>query len=114
MFYLPLTTEQKRHLSPTGERVWTADEIEIMRRNLRAYDRVRTILTRRCKVPDCGYVISSLEESFAVPKIGEVCGVCYHMFQALQSPGLRLKWYFFNLHEEWEKDQTKRRDRMGL
>jgi hypothetical protein len=96
--------------------------IEVIKANVAFYDKVRTILTRRCKAPDCGYVISSIEESFAVPGVGSVCGVCYHMYEALTGtriydlPGLKNPYYFRNLHEQWaiEKSDPKRRDRLGL
>ena len=89
---------------------------EIILKNVRFYDKIRTILTHRCKAPNCGYMISALEDSFAVPGIGSVCGVCYHMYEALLSPGLKNPYYFRALHEQWarEKSDPKRWDRLGL
>lgn len=90
--------------------------MDVIKRNVAFYDKTREILTRRCRVPDCNYVISSLEESFGVPEVGSVCSLCYYMYQALQSPGLKRPFYFLNLHEQWmkDKDDWKRRDRLGL
>ena len=89
---------------------------EVIIRNVAFYDKIRTILTRRCRAPGCGYVISSIEESYGVPEYGSVCHVCYEMYQALQSPRLKNLFYFMNLHEQWkkEKDDWRRRDRLGL
>jgi hypothetical protein len=97
--------------------------IEVIKRNVAYYDKMRRILIRRCRAPNCGYVISEkIEESFAVPGVGSVCGVCYHMYEALTGtriydlPGLKNPYYFRNLHEQWvmEKSDPKRRDRLGL
>lgn len=89
---------------------------EVIQANVAFYDKVRAVLSRRCKVPDCGYVISSLEESFSVPEYTLVCGVCYHMHEALQHPGLKNVFYFRNLHQDWKKDRDdpRRKDRLGL
>jgi len=88
----------------------------VVKANVAFYDKIRTILTRRCKAPDCGYVISALEDSFAVPGVGSVCGACYHMYEALSSPSLKNPYYFRMLHEQWvrEKSDPKRWDRLGL
>lgn len=104
---------------------WKLGELgaaEIIKTNVAFYDKIRTILTRRCKAPDCGYVISALEESFTVPGVGSVCGVCYYMHEALLAgpqyglPGLKNPYYFRTLHEQWvrEKSDPKRWDRLGL
>jgi rubredoxin len=95
---------------------------EVIKANVAFYDKMRRILTRRCKAPDCGYVISAADESFALPGIGSVCGVCYFMYEALMGipsyglPGLKNPYYFRSLHEQWvmEKSDPKRRDRLGL
>lgn len=89
---------------------------QVMKDNVAFYDKVRSILTRRCKVPDCGYTISSIENSYSVMGVGEVCGVCYWMDFALQSPGLKNIFYFKRLHDQWVADNNdkNRRDRLGL
>lgn len=89
----------------------------IIRENCKVYDRIRAILSKRCGAPDCGYMLSSLEESFAVPDFGAVCGVCYHMYHALQAPGLANKFYFRQLHDQWKeeiKEFRATRRRLGL
>jgi hypothetical protein len=93
---------------------------EIMRENCAFYDKIRGILSKRCAVPDCDYVISSLrveESDFVLPGFGNVCGLCFYMHYALQHPGLRDIYYFRKHHEQWMKDNEgnqKGRDRMGL
>src|ERR1700676_2963525 len=95
---------------------------QIMRENCAFYDKIRSILFKRCAAPGCGYVISSLrleEGGFSLPGYGEVCGVCFYMHHALQHPGLRDIFYFRKHHEQWLKDnnegnQQRGRDRMGL
>lgn len=89
---------------------------QVMKDNVAFYDKVRSILSRRCKAPGCGYVLSSIEQSFSIIGIGEVCGVCYWMDFALQSPGLKNIFYFKRLHDQWESDKNdkNRRDRLGL
>ena len=118
MFYRPLIEAEKRRLDSKGWRVWTQTELDIIKRNVGFYDRVRGILSRRCKVPDCGYTISSRGEegSFALPEFPEVCELCFHMHYALQSADMRNKYYFRNLHDEWRREQNdpKRKDRLGL
>lgn len=89
----------------------------IIQKNCKVYDKIRAVLSRRCKAPDCGYMISSLEESFGVPDFGEVCGVCFHMYHALQSPFLSNKFYFRDHHDQWKKELAEfkaMRRRLGL
>ena len=103
----------------TFTRKWKLGEpgaAEVILKNVADYDRVRGILPRRCKVPDCGYVIANLtgQEMLELPEFGPVCGVCYYMHSALQSIGLKSPYYFRNLHQEWKREQKEGRGRMGL
>lgn len=94
---------------PSSQKTWRLGSpgVEaVMRTNCAFYDKVRTILTRRCKVPDCGYVISSIEECFSLPEIGDVCALCYHMYQALSNPGLKNPFYFKQHHAAWVKENS--------
>ena len=93
---------------------------EVIKQNVAYYDKMRRILISRCRAPNCGYVVSAkVEERFAVPGVGSVCGVCYYMYEALtgmrmyELPGLKNPYYFHNLHEQWvrEKSEPKRWER---
>lgn len=118
MFYRPLIDAEKQRLDSEGWRVWSTEEIEIMKRNCAFYDKIRGILSRRCKLPDCGFVVSSRagDPIFSLPDFADVCEVCFTMHTALQHPGLKSIFYFRNLHQEWKREQNdpKRRDRLGL
>jgi hypothetical protein len=104
---------------------WKLDDPEAQKamiENCAFYDKIRDIFPKRCAVPDCGYVLSSLrtEEGggeFVLPGFGNVCGLCFYMHYALQHPGLKDVFYFRKHHEQWLKDNEgnqKGRDRMGL
>lgn len=81
----------------------------VMKENVAVYDKLRTILSRRCPVPDCGYMLTSVEgfESYGLPGYGDVCALCYHMYHALQGPGMKSPFYFRQLHDQWLKDNGK-------
>jgi hypothetical protein len=101
------------------KREWKFDDPEatkVIAKNVADYDRMRMILPRRCKVPDCGYVIAALtgQDIFELPDFGPVCGVCYHMHAALQAPGLKNIYYFRWAHDAWKRSQNEGRGRMGL
>lgn len=118
MQYVPLTEKQKSRLDANGNRIWTEEETETIRRNLVFYDRVRHTLERRCRVPDCNYVVSSRQEDpdYALPEFASVCGACFYMHEALQHPKLKNIFYFRRLHEAWKKEMNdpKRNDRLGI
>jgi hypothetical protein len=102
-----------------NKREWKFDDpaaAKVIAKNVADYDKMRTVLPRRCKVPDCGYVIAALtgNEIYELPEFGMVCGVCYHMHTALQAPGLKNIYYFRHLHEAWKRERDQGRGRMGL
>lgn len=116
--FQPLTSEQKSRLDEKGNRVWTNEELKIIRNNLAAHDGIRNIRQRRCAVRDCRFVIGGMKENFALPVLGDVCEICYYMFQALKHFRLKDTNYFVNLHDQWKRDNDyndpKRRDKLGL
>lgn len=84
----------------------------VMKRNCAVYDKLQEILSRRCQAPLCNYMLSSMQaEQFGVPGFGDVCALCYYMYQALQSPDMKNKFYFRQLHEQWVKDNTPEKPR---
>lgn len=115
--FVPLTNDQKHRLDAHGNRIWTEQEIRTIKSNLVTHDYIRTVLSRRCGVKDCRFVIKSTKESFALPHFSDVCEVCYHMWYALKSPALKNMDYFVQLHDKWQKDiddSQRKRDRLGL
>ena len=100
--------------------------------NVYEWDRLRRILSARCII--CGFVVSSDEKHVKelVFKCDNtqcnchkmygaishrVCDMCYHMFHALYANyGLKNMNYFkvIDEKEKSERDDPKRRDRLGL
>ncbi len=100
--------------------------------NVYECDRLRRILSSRCRI--CDYVLSRDER--AVRELvficneadcdcknmygaisHQVCNLCYDMFHALYiNYGLKIANYFKNLDEKDKKDREdpRRRDRLGL
>src|SRR5260370_11011417 len=114
--FIPLTVSQKHRLDTNGNRIWTKQEINTMHNNLILHDGLRKIYDRRCRVPDCQFVIGPEKENFALPDFHNVCEICYHMYYALTNIMLRNTRYFANLHDQWKRDHDdpKRGDRLGL
>ncbi len=105
--FIPLTVEQQRRLDANGNRIWTEQEVRLMKANLATHDYARTILTRRCGVEDCRFVIKSTKESLALPHFSDVCEVCYYMWHALKNSLLKNANYFIQLHDQWKKDNDQ-------
>jgi hypothetical protein len=84
--------------------------------NVHEYDRVRRVLTARCKV--CDYVVSRDPKAVReLSMIGEVCNLCYDMYHALYvNYGLRNMNYFkeIDARERRDNDDKNRRDKLGL
>ena len=114
----PLTDAQKKRLDSHGNRIWTDMENRAMNLNLAHYDRVRSILSRRCGVPDCRFTVCGTKdnEGYALPNFSDVCDACYHMYYALKNPRLKNGNYFLELHNKWvrERDDPNKKDRLGL
>lgn len=61
----------------------------LLQSNVRGYDRIFEQLPNRCSAPGCGYPIRDTTENFRVVLYGDVCNLCYQMYQAaLIRPGL--------------------------
>jgi hypothetical protein len=70
--------------------------------NARFLDNRRRALFGRCKALGCGQTLANPSRSFAVTNYGDVCDVCWDMYQALRSPiYLKDHLYFTKLHNEW-------------
>jgi hypothetical protein len=98
----------------------TPEAEEIMKSNVAYYDKARQIMQRRCKAPDCDYVIGTMPSgTFEVPGLGEVCDLCHDVYKSLTGPHLKNVMYFRNLHAEWVKENDpaeiqRRKDRLGF
>lgn len=72
------------------------------RENTRFLANRRRTLPGRCKAPGCGQTIADPARAFAVTNVGDVCDLCWDMYQALRSPVyLKDHLYFTKLHNEW-------------
>lgn len=81
----PLTWEQIERLDSRGNRMWTQRELDIMGRNASFYDSVQKLSKFRCKLPDCGYVITDPQTAYEISGVGIICAACWHMAQAIKN-----------------------------
>lgn len=85
----PLTWEQIERLDSNGERMWTEQELKIIRQNVHFYDSVQKLAETRCKLTDCLYIIQDTKATYVVLGVGIVCDACHHMARAVAAVNLR-------------------------
>jgi hypothetical protein len=84
------------------------DELVIVRRNCKQYERLFLMLPKRCA--NCKFPIDrSLDqrEVYEIPLLGQVCDLCGSIYRALTGAHLKRMSYFRDLHIEWKKEQEE-------
>ena len=83
-------------------RTLTFKEESIIRMNVIVYDKLFKILIAKCL--NCGFPLPmSSEARTSIPFVGEVCGLCSAMHNALYG-----RAYWRELHRVWKEENERR------
>lgn len=76
----------------------TSKEITDIKINAKLLEQLLDRCPERCGNPDCKYPLPRMD-NYRVPGFGEVCQLCYQMYQAVYKFP-----HFVRLHKEWKRE----------